>query len=333
MLSATVRERQALPVGGTTVGERPATVADEVNKNIRGAGSLFAAALVALAPGLAQAAETRPAPLSASAREEPDVHTAEAGQRGAVTERGTARDFVPDGWQFQVVPWLWALSINGSTTIKGISTDVDIGFSEIFDQLNFGLFLEAEARHGRFGVFGNLMYADLFTDVGAGPLDIDVDTQMLMTGIGLSYRLGPWSLATDRGIDRDPAGPLLVVDPFVGFRYTSLDVDLESDLTPNVGGGEDWFDPIVGARTIVQIDRNWSVTALGDIGGFGVGSDFTWQAAGLVGYTFDLFDENDTTVAAGYRALGQDYATGSGRDRFEWDVIYHGPILSLAVRF
>ena len=292
---------------------RPPTAARAGGVGILVAGSWLAAGVIALAPDPGRAAE--------------------AGERGGAAEPGAIRDFVPDGWQFQVVPWLWALSINGRTTIKGVSTDVDIGFSEIFDQLNFGLFLETEARYGRFGVFGNLMYADLFTDVGAGPLDIDVDTQMLMTGIGLSYRLGPWSLATDRGTRRAPSAPLLVVDPFVGFRYTSLEVDLESDLTPNVGGSEDWFDPIVGARTIVQVDRNWSVTALGDVGGFGVGSDVTWQAAGLVGYTFDLFDENDTTVAAGYRALGQDYDTGSGRDRFEWDVVYHGPILSLAVRF
>jgi len=35
-----------------------------------------------------------------------------------------------------------------------------------------------------------------------------------------------------------------------------------------------------------------------------VGSDFTRQAIGLVGYNFDLFAKKDASFAAGYRALG-----------------------------
>jgi hypothetical protein len=69
-----------------------------------------------------------------------------------------------------------------------------------------------------------------------------------------------------------------------------------------------------------------------DVGGFGVGSDFAWSALGLFGWRFALLGQ-DAAALWGYRALGQDYSTGSGRQRFEWDVIMHGPAIGLTVRF
>jgi len=75
------------------------------------------------------------------------------------------------------------------------------------------------------------------------------------------------------------------------------------------------------------------VTALGDIGGFGAGSEFTWQAAGMVGYRFGLFGDDNARVLAGYRALYQDYKSGSGSNEFKWDMTLHGPVLALAISF
>ena len=72
--------------------------------------------------------------------------------------------------------------------------------------------------------------------------------------------------------------------------------------------------------------------ANGDIGGFGVGSDFTWSATIVIGYDFLLF-EHPALVYLGYRAIGQDFTEGSGSDRFTWDVIQHGPILGFSLLF
>jgi hypothetical protein len=73
------------------------------------------------------------------------------------------------------------------------------------------------------------------------------------------------------------------------------------------------------------------VTALGAIGGFGVGSDFSWQAAGLVGYRFGLFSDDNARGLAAYRALCQDYKSGSGSNAFKWDMTLHGPRPALAI--
>ena len=63
-----------------------------------------------------------------------------------------------------------------------------------------------------------------------------------------------------------------------------------------------------------------------------MGSDFTWQLAGLLGYRFPLFGA-DAKAVVGYRALSQDYKSGSGANRFKWDTTLHGPVLGLSFRF
>ena len=62
----------------------------------------------------------------------------------------------------------------------------------------------------------------------------------------------------------------------------------------------------------------------GDVGGFGVGSDFAWSVTGLFGYKWQA-GTVEWAILAGYKALGQDYTTGSGAQRFRWDTTMHGP--------
>ena len=40
------------------------------------------------------------------------------------------------GWEFQVAPYMWFLSMDGSVTVKGQKSNEDISFSDIWDELN-----------------------------------------------------------------------------------------------------------------------------------------------------------------------------------------------------
>lgn len=60
---------------------------------------------------------------------------------------------------------------------------------------------------------------------------------------------------------------------------------------------------MVGLRGIFQLSEHWLIIVGGDIGGFGVGSDFAWSALGLFGYQWKGLGL-DWAVLAGYRALG-----------------------------
>lgn len=240
---------------------------------------------------------------------------------------------VPDDWQFKLTPYAWALALDGDVTVKGQKSSPSVSFSEIFDDLNYAVMLEGDLNKGRLGAFANLLYADLgVTEKPGGPLRIRLKTtvDVMWLAFGAYYRLGPWKLNSDKG----DAGPKVVLDPYLGGRYTYLDAKIKvRDGGRQVDDEQDWVEPIVGMRTLWELTPNWSVIALGDIGGFGAGSDFAWQATGLVGHSFGLFGENDARFDVGYRALSQDYDTGSGSNEFEWDMTLHGPIMALAIHF
>ena len=71
-----------------------------------------------------------------------------------------------------------------------------------------------------------------------------------------------------------------------------------------------------------------AATAGAGSGGFGAGSQFTWQAVGLVGYKFHI-GTVATTLFAGYRALSQDFQSSD----FEWDMVVHGPLIGINFAF
>jgi hypothetical protein len=126
----------------------------------------------------------------------------------------------------------------------------------------------------------------------------------------------------------------VVVDPYASARYTYLDTKLKiRNGGPQVDANKSWVHPIVGIRTLWQLTPKWGVTALGEIGGFGISgaSKLSWLAAGLIGYRFGLFRGDNARVLAGYRVLYQDYTDGNGRNRFKWDMTLHGPTLALAI--
>lgn len=250
------------------------------------------------------------------------------------TGPATAAELVSEEWQFQVTPYLWGVYMSGDVTVKGVKTSPSVTFSEILDDLDFAFMAEADARKGRIGVFVNAVYADVADtndDVGPG-LRVRAEGEMAVAGAGAYYRLGPWNLDAEAGA----TGPKVVVDPYVGARYTYLDAELKfRRIGRQISADKHWVDPIVGVRTLWELTPNWNINVLGDVGGFGLSgnSDFSWQAAGLIGYRFGLFGDDDANVVAGYRALFQKYKDGNGRDEFKWDMTLHGPMLGLAITF
>jgi hypothetical protein len=59
------------------------------------------------------------------------------------------------------------------------------------------------------------------------------------------------------------------------------------------------------------------------VGGFGIGSDFSYQAQGFVGYRFTRLFQ----LTAGYRVLGMNYDKGSGENRFRYKMNIFGPTI------
>ena len=222
----------------------------------------------------------------------------------AKSDTSTSKD-----WEFILAPmYLWAVSIDGDQTVKGNKVDLDIPFSDIFDNLKGALTFHFEGLHKqRWGFFSDLNYIVLEMD--DGPVDIDF-TQILFELAGF-YRITEGAHT---------------IDGLGGLRYSSMDVDL--DLPgPNVDQGKDWVDPYLGLRWRWKFAEKWGTDLRGDIGGFGIGSDITWNLVGMVNFK----PWKHVGLFGGYRALYQDYSTGSGDNKFKFDATMHGPVLGLNI--
>ena len=169
-------------------------------------------------------------------------------------------------------------------------------------------------------------------------LKIDATGKLLIQSLAGTYRVGTWQLA-----DFGSTGPLSVtVDPYAGARYTHLTAEVQGKLDlPDLGidarrtaeQSEHWVDPIVGLRTAWTLGEHWNLVVAGDVGGISTSDQYSAEAWSTVGYRFGLFGSDNATFLAGYRVLKQKYENGDGRDRFNWDMTIHGPIVGLKITF
>jgi hypothetical protein len=122
------------------------------------------------------------------------------------------------------------------------------------------------------------------------------------------------------------------------LSYFDLSSDLRLDRTSPVTGSVtsrrasvdvDWIDPLIGLQYGVPFADRWRFSLRGDVGGFGVGSDFSYQGLALVNWR-----ANETVgVVFGFRIIGFDYAEGNGSGYKRFDLTEQGPLLGVAFSF
>lgn len=116
------------------------------------------------------------------------------------------------------------------------------------------------------------------------------------------------------------------VDLLAGARLWSIDGVIEVPLAGISASPEKSFvDPILAARVVTRLAARLSALAYADLGGLGVGSDFTYQLVGTLNYRFG----RSVFVSAGYRHLQLDYED----EGTVFDGSMTGPIIGLTARF
>jgi hypothetical protein len=239
-------------------------------------------------------------------------------------------------WEFVIAPYIWLPAMSGEATVKGQTARVDTSISDIFTSSDFAFALQAEFEawyERRWGILFNGQWGVLKqNDNVIGP-PIAPQTFDLKMNNGLFEFAGLYSFG-ERPFGPEPGSATWTVETLVGVRVTVLKVELDFDSGAEPDQGKTWADPILGARGIVRFgnDNRWSATLRGDFGGFGAGSDITWNLAGMFGYDFHI-GSLSSRVFLGARALYQDFEDGSGSQKFAWDVTQFGPLLGLALRF
>ena len=235
-------------------------------------------------------------------------------------------------WEVTLSPYAWLLALNGDSTVRGNYANIDASFKDIVDESDSLMAFNSDImiRNGRFGFYLGPSYARLEVDnVANGTVNqADVTNDLLFVDAAATYRVVDWPLDRPSG-DGDMAATM---DVYGGVRYTRLGLELDFDnLGSSDDSDKDWWDPIVGAQSKIDLTPHWFLLFHGDVGGFSAGSDFSANGSAAIGYGFKICG-HDFAVRAGYRAIYQDYhegTGGAGAHRFEWDMTVHGPTLGL----
>ena len=69
------------------------------------------------------------------------------------------------------------------------------------------------------------------------------------------------------------------------------------------------------------------------IGSLATGSDFSRQAIVGDGFDFGTWQGVNLSRVIGYRAFSVDYAQGEGQQCYGFDMVLHGPVPGLRMRF
>ncbi|WP_414471052.1 hypothetical protein [Microvirga sp. M2] len=256
---------------------------------------------------------------------------------------------MPPSWTFRVVPYGWLTSLNGTQTVRGRSVKVNASFIDIVKESDtlVALMGDVEARNGPIALFTNVVWTKIGVDRGkvrSRALAPGV-TGTLGTSIGLDIEMAIAEAGAAYEVAR--SGPL-AFDLLGGARYWHQEADLSLAVTAGLDIGElqiegtrafarsgsvDWVDPIIGARLRYTMAPGHELLLRGDIGGFGVGSQFSWQVIGAYGFELGTYQGVTFSGVIGYRALSVDYTQGEGRQRYEFDMLQHGPLIGISARF
>lgn len=229
-----------------------------------------------------------------------------------------------EGWEFRTAAYLWMANINGTQTVEGTEADLDISFGDVLKVLDFAGEVHVEAlKDNKWGFFIDGTYLKLGPEAKKGPIDIRIGYKYWLWELGGVYRANTWPTSNGHA----------AVDLLLGGRYTSMDVDLDFQKRPlpNVTGSASWTDLIAGARLFMDLPNNWTIALRGDVGGFGIGGSSDLSLQGVLVFRWNF--KPDWNLDLGYRALYQDYESGSGSNKFAYDATTHGPLLGFEYRF
>jgi len=262
----------------------------------------------------------------------------------------------PEVWQFTVMPYFWGPSLNGTSTIRGRTADVDLTFIDMVEHSQipkdlFGLMGYFEARKGPWSLYSDLVYfrlghsASLFRERSLTP---GISGQIAASAEGtIKMFIGEAAAAYEFYRVGTPAA-YSAFDVYAGLRgwwqeaSASLTVNARLDIRDlqisgsraiAKSGDVSWVDPLVGLRWRYRFAPDKEFVVRGDVGGFGVGSEFSWQAVAL--FDWEIYRAQGVTWKAdiGYRALSVDYSQGSGRTLYQYDMVQHGPIFGISATF
>ncbi len=263
----------------------------------------------------------------------------------------TRAETTDDKWQFQITPYLWLPTIDGTLNYApppggGGGPDISVGPTDWLELINGFLLLNAGAKKGRLSIFTDIVYLSMQNnddgrvtsvdgDIPAGPITIPVSVDITLTTQSDLDGLA-WTLAAGYTVKETDSS---VTDIFAGVRFLDVSASTSWNLTADItapdgtqilaaqgtiGRSTELTDGIVGVHGHFGVgdSKKWSVPYYFDIGAGS--SELTWNAMFGLSRTYGWGD-----LIFSYRHLEYD-EDDSGLLQ---DFSFSGPVFGARFRF
>lgn len=228
----------------------------------------------------------------------------------------------PNRWTFIVEPYMMFPNMKGHVGLGDLpNVSVDADSHTILGHLKMGFMLNAEASTGKWTIGSDFLYMDLAQGVRPGVLIADGELSAKQLGWEVSglHNVTPWLELGLGGLLNSVNSGLDINEKVVGGGTVSKSKSITKT----------WFDLMLIARVNSKSGEKFIYQFRGEIGGFGIGSDLAWQMQAYAGYRFSKLFQ----ITAGYRVISLDYETGSGQNRFLYDVDTSGFVTRFGFNF
>ncbi|WP_281299036.1 hypothetical protein [Flavobacterium limnophilum] len=236
-------------------------------------------------------------------------------------DNGTAASS-PNKWTFIVEPYMMFPNMKGSVGLGDLpNVTVDADSNAILGHLKMGFMLNAEASTGKWTIGSDFLYMDLAQGVKPGVLIANGELSAKQLGWEVSglHNVTPWLELGLGGLLNSVNSGLDINQKVIGGGTASKSKSMTKT----------WFDPMLIARVNSKSGEKIIYQFRGEIGGFGIGSDLAWQMQAYAGYRFSKLFQ----ITAGYRVISLDYETGSGGNRFMYNVDTSGLVARFGFNF
>jgi len=216
----------------------------------------------------------------------------------------------------ELVPYFWAVGVDGDAEIRGRDVDIDYDFEDTWDHLEFGGSILGVFRHGRWVGWGQLDYIDLKNDdigarLGVVRIPGELNTTALIWTLAGGYQIGGFRHGQ-------------TFDVMLGVRGLHLELDLDVAGLANASKDEDFHDVVLVVRPDLPLSARWRFNPTASIGAGD--SELTWEL--WPQFEFEITDTWVTRV--GYRTLHYDIDGDNGNS---FDAAFNGFTIGLGGKF
>ncbi len=122
-------------------------------------------------------------------------------------------------WETRASMYGWLTGLDGTTGVGPLTSELDVEFLDILDDIKMAAALQLEVRREKWGILADGFYVNLgASGPTPGPIydNVDVSMKQFIGELSLAYR-----------VYESPSG---FVDLYAGMRYNNLSLDFEGDL-------------------------------------------------------------------------------------------------------